>query len=354
MASHSGKSYHYNKAYMITDYSTEAMELDSPSTLAPTCDDFTSTSLQDLRKRAREATKEAAEARWDLRALRTEARTGEDAQERYQAARDKSKHADEARRKANKELRSAKAKRSRSGARSGVNKSYTYTTSRTFSNNGIKKKTKEPKPKPRPLPKPPLRAHIESRTGTGVWVWSVTEGNRELRDDEVQMMQGMQDLKLLLPPPQMLEAEEENKPKRKQRPTKAERKEMALLAAAEDLVAKVHVEVEGQRELIVHGESKREQRKQRVESDRQKRKQRLEERNTRLGMELDLELKALEDERRGEFQERLDRNGEIKDEASRERRRKVITQALTEREDAEVDDVAAKLGLLGMGSKHSQ
>jgi hypothetical protein len=340
------------------------MELDSPSTCTPTRDDFTSAATQDLQTRAEEAVKKAKEAVSERNAFQKQAKTDPGAAIRYQAAR---KDAIQLWKEANILKREAGLpveKRGKTKRRNGK-KSDTY-ISRMSSNSGrkpsnsgkmsatsgIKKKTKEPKPKP--LPKPPLRAHIESKTGTGVWVWSVTEGNRELRDDEVRMMQGMQDLKLLLPPPQMLEAEEENKPKRKQRPTKAERKEMALLAATEELVAKVHVEVEGARELIVHVGSEREQRRQRIESDRQKRKQRLEERNIRLGMELDLELKALEDKPRGEFQERLDRKGEIKDKASRERRRKVVTQALAEREDAEVDDVAAKLGLLGMGRKHGQ
>jgi hypothetical protein len=345
------------------------MELDSPSTCTTTRDDFTFAATQDLRTRAEEAVKKAKEAVSKRNIFQKEAKTDPEAAIRYQAARkDANQLWDEAnilKMEAGLPVgRRRKTKRSKT-KRSNGKKSDTYiprkssnsgrepsNSGKMSSTSGIKKKTKEPKPKP--LSKPPLRAHIESRTGTGVWVWSVAEGKRELRGDEVQMMQGMQDLKLLLPPPQMLEAEGESKPKRKQRPTKAERKEMALLAAAEELVAKVHVEVEGARELIVHVESEREQRKQRAEIDRQKRKQRLEERNIRLGMELDLELKALEDKSPGEFQERLDRKGVIKDNASRERRRKVVAQALAEREEAEVDDVAAKLGLLGMGGNHGQ
>jgi hypothetical protein len=340
------------------------MELDSPSTCTTTRDDFTFAATQDLRTRAEEAVKKAKEAVSKRNIFQKEAKTDPEAAIRYQAAR---KDANQLWDEANilKMEAGLPVGRRRKTKRSNGKKSDTYiprkssnsgrepsNSGKMSSTSGIKKKTKEPKPKP--LSKPPLRAHIESRTGTGVWVWSVAEGKRELRDDEVQMMQGMQDLNLLLPPPQMLEAEEESKPKRKQRPTKAERKEMALLAAAEELVAKVHVEVEGARELIVHVGSEKEQRKQRAEIDRQKRKQRLEERNIRLGMELDLELKALEDKSPGEFQERLDRKGVIKDKASRERRRKVVAQALAEREEAEVDDVAAKLGLLGMGGNHGQ
>lgn len=343
---------------MITHLSLEAMELDSPSAATQNALISTSCPSPDAYQRHLAAVKKSKAATKEARALRENAKTSEEAAKRYADAQKVARQLKYERRVAKEEAGFAKVKRSRPdirtrgkvpsascsggrGTRTSGKRHYTDTPDVKRSTTcGVTKKGKEKKTKP--LPKPRLRAQIEHRTGTGVYVWSVAEGTRELPDDEVQMIQGMQDMRLLLPPPQMLEEEKRNgatasgNKERNPRPTRAERREMALLAAAQQSIVKV--------------ESKKDEKPMERGGQRMSLKERLDAES----VELKAELADLENEQRREFQERLDSQTGKKDEVCRERRGQIFAQALSMRDDAEIDDIAEKLGLLGMGRKYGK
>jgi hypothetical protein len=108
---------------------------------------------------------------------------------------------------------------------------------------------------------------------------------------------------------------------------KVEEKKRALLAAAEALVVRAEMEKE------------------------QKEKDKLEHQRSRKGKVLDVELVLLEKEQT-EHAERLGKHmGEIKDEAHRARKKRTPTAV---KGDIAVDDLAAMLGLVGMGRKHGK
>ncbi|KAE9362967.1 hypothetical protein N431DRAFT_475152 [Stipitochalara longipes BDJ] len=316
MASPSGILHHYNIASMNTDPSAEAMELDSNPVSTPNLEAHRR--YLDAKKRAREATNKA-------KYLKKEASTSEDAAKRYQAARLLAKEAQEEAARAKREVgyggkkSNRPDKQARSDAMTGVKMSTT---------SGIKKKTKEKKAK---VTKQPL---LKMVTGTGVYGWSVNDGDKELDRDEVRAIQAKKDIRLLLPPPQMLEAEAASASGLSSRRGRAERrdtkKHLVLAAAAEELVEKVQIKRENKRMERGGGRTDR--------------------RNTLA----ERELESLEEEQSATMGKA--NIADMRKEDARRERFKAVG-ALEERtleENTEIDDIAEKLGLVSMGRKRGK
>jgi hypothetical protein len=98
----------------------------------------------------------------------------------------------------------------------------------------------------------------------------------------------------------------------------------------------------------------------------QKRERRIKERNITLEIELDLELKALENKQRREFQTRLHRKEDVKTEARGESRGMAVAHPMSMRTDItmdykeyqdswgqQTDGVVERLGMLGMRRSRS-
>jgi hypothetical protein len=189
------------------------------------------------------------------------------------------------------------------------------------STSGIKKNEKPKKESAQSLIKKSKR----------VTSWSVKDG--------VSVADGVREEEMILFPLPALSIRDngarttsaEATPAKKEKPSRAEKKvdkkHRAWLAAADALVVRVEMERE------------------------QKDKEEREQQRSRKGEGLDEELAVLEKEQK-EYAERLEkRMGEIKDEARKTRRRRTPTAV---KDDVEVDDLAAMLGLVGMGRKHGK
>jgi len=305
-------SHYYNITSMNTDLLTEAMDLDSAPVATPN---------QEAKQRYLDAKRQYTLTSRKVRNLKKEASRSADARKRYQEAR-------LARKKGQEELtklkREAGITSKKSRKKDTATDSDAMTGVKMSSTAGIKKKTRERKPRAKqPLPKslsrPPTR--------TGVYGWSVNDGDHELDRDELRAIQSKKDMRLLLPPPQMLEAERASRAERKDI-----QKDLALAVAAEELVENVMAD-------------KKKNHSEQAGSKAQRR-------NTLIMGELE----GLEEEKNLSM-------GKVtiadlrREEVRKERVRAVAAHPPEERtvqENADIDDIAEKLGLVSMGRKRGK
>ncbi|KAN0089827.1 hypothetical protein V8E51_018406 [Hyaloscypha variabilis] len=291
---------------------SESMDLDSAPLPTPT---------QEAKQRYLDAKRQYTLTARKVKNLKKESSKSVDAAKRYREARLAGKKAQE---ELTKLKRGAGITSKKSRKRDVATDSDDMTGVKMSSSAGIKKKTRERKPRAKqPLPKslsgPP--------TGTGVYGWSVNDGDHELDRDELRAIQSKKDMRLLLPPPQMLEAE---------RASRAERrdiqKHLALAAAAEELVEKVMADEKKNNSEQAGSKARR--------------------RNTLIMGELE----GLEEEKNSSM-------GKVtiadlrREEVRKERARAVNAHPPEERtvqENADIDDIAEKLGLVSMGRRRGK
>jgi len=296
---------------MDTNLQPEAMVLDfaPPSTSNPN---------EEAVQRYLEAKERAKIIGRTARNLKQAASTSREVNKEYQAAKLAYKQAYEEAGKLKQEAGVPPRQRKRN--RTKANRDDAMTGVKMSTTSGIKKKTKAR------MPKVNRKSSQKIVTGTGVYGWSVNDGEKELDREEIRELQAKKSMRLLLPPPQM-EAESAAIFSKGRAERKDVKRNLALEAAAEELVGKVDA-AGGKKRM--NGAGGRRTRK-----------------NT-----LTEELEGLEADQRAFMGKKVTIADFRNEEACKERVGAVgALEERTVEEKAEIDAISEQLGLVNMGRK---